>query len=114
VAALGEEESRAVREGLDPEALTLFDLLKKPYLKKAEIERLKAVAASLLETLEARKQEIQDWRAKEATRDAIRQEIYDFLYNDETGLPEVYSDDEIAQKSQIVFAHVFSGISTAV
>ena len=114
VAALGEEESRAVREGLDPEALTLFDLLKKPDLKKAEIERLKAVAASLLETLEARKQEIQDWRAKEATRDAIRQEIYDFLYNDETGLPEVYSDDEIAQKSQVIFAHVFSGSSTAV
>jgi type I restriction enzyme R subunit len=114
VASLGEEESRAVREGLDPEALTLFDLLKKPDLKKAEIERLKTVAASLLETLEARKQEIQDWRAKEATRDAIRQEIYDFLYNDETGLPEVYSADEIAQKSQVVFAHVFSGISTAV
>jgi type I restriction enzyme, R subunit len=40
VAALGEEESRAFREGLDPEALTLFDLLKKPDLKRAEIERL--------------------------------------------------------------------------
>ena len=113
VAALGQEESRAVREGLDPEALTLFDLLKKPDLKKAEIERLKAVAASLLKTIEARKQEIQDWRAKEATRDAIRQEIYDLLYNDETGLPEVYSDDEIAQKSHAIFADVFSGLSIA-
>lgn len=111
VAALGEEESRAVREGLEPEALTLFDLLKKPDLQKAEIKRLKAVAASLLTTLEARKQEIQDWRAKEATRDTIRQEIYDFLYNDETGLPDSYSEDEIAQKSQVVFTHVFSALA---
>ena len=108
VAALGEEESRAMREGLAPEALTLFDLLKKPDLKKPEIERLKGVAASLLTTLEQRKQQVQDWRAKEATRDALRQEIYDFLYNDETGLPDSYSEDEIALKSQVVFAHVFS------
>ena len=108
VAALGEEESRAMREGLDPDALTLFDLLKKPDLKKPEIERLKKVAAELLATLERRKLEIDDWRAKEATRDTIRQTIYDFLYNDETGLPDSYSPQEIEQKSQVVFAHVFS------
>jgi type I restriction enzyme R subunit len=62
-------------------------------------------------TLEERKQQIQDWRAKESTRDAIRQEIYDFLYDDETGLPESYSDEEIGQKSHIVFSHVFSASS---
>ena len=108
VAELGQEESRAVREGLEPEALTLFDLIKKPDLQKAEIERLKKVAAHLLATLEQRKKDIDDWRAKEATRDTIRQTIYDFLYNDETGLPECYSPQEIEQKSQVVFAHVFS------
>ena len=111
VAELSVEESRAVREGLEPEALTLFDLLKKPDLQKAEIERLKGVAAALLVTLEGRKEQIQDWRAKESTRDAIRQEIYDFLFDDETGLPESYSDEEIGQKSQIVFSHIFSGSS---
>ena len=108
VADLGVEESRAMREGLDPKALTLFDLLKKPDLQKAEIERLKGVAASLLVTLEERKQQVQDWRAKESTRDALRQEIYDFLYNDETGLPESYTPDEIMQKSRVVFAHIYS------
>jgi type I restriction enzyme R subunit len=112
VASLGEEESRAVREGLDPEALTLFDLLKNPDLSKPEIDRLKKVAATLLDTLEQRKKEIDDWRAKEATRDTIRQTIYDFLYNDETGLPESYSPQEIEQKSQVVFAHVFSAETT--
>lgn len=111
VAELDQEESRAMREGLDPEALTLFDLLAKPDLSKPEIERLKAVAASLLVTLEQRKQEIQGWRAKEATRDAIRQEIYDFLFDENTGLPESYTPEEIQLKSQIVFAHVFSSAS---
>jgi type I restriction enzyme, R subunit len=108
VAALDSEEARAMREGLDPETLTLFDILKKPELNKSEIERLKKVATSLLETLRKRKSEIDDWRAKEATQDTIRQTIYDFLYNDETGLPESYTPDEILQKSQLVFARIYS------
>jgi type I restriction enzyme, R subunit len=107
VAALDEEESRAIREGLDGEALTLFDLLKKPELSKAEIDRIKKVAVSLLATLEQRKREIDNWRAKEATRDLMRQTIFDFLWNDQTGLPESYTSDEIEKKSEIVFNHVY-------
>jgi type I restriction enzyme R subunit len=107
VAALDDESSRAMREGLDPETLTLFDLLKKPELSKIEIDRIKQVAASLLETLESKKAEIDDWRAKEATQDVIRQSIYDFLYDDNTGLPSTYSSDEIQQKSELVLAHIF-------
>jgi len=41
---LSEEESRAVRENLNNETLVLFDLLKKPELKKKELERIKRVA----------------------------------------------------------------------
>jgi type I restriction enzyme R subunit len=108
VASLDDEESRAMREGLDAEALTLFDLLKKPDLTKPDIERLKKVAVSLLATLEQRKSEINDFRAKEATRDLMRQTIYDFLYSDETGLPASYLPDEIGQKSQLVFQHIYT------
>ena len=105
---LNEEESRAIREGLDPQALTLFDLLKKPDLTKADINRLKKVAASLLALLEARKKEIDDWRAKEATRDTMRQTIYDFLYSDETGLPQSYSEADIGEKTESIFRHVYA------
>ena len=49
-----------------------------------------------------------DWRAKEATQDVMRQAIYDFLYSDETGLPETFSSDEIAAKSLAVFSYVYS------
>lgn len=69
------------------------------------------MAASLLATLEQRKSEIDDWRAKEATQDVMRQTIYDFLYSDETGLPQSYSREEIAQKSQVVFRHVYAAMN---
>ena len=107
VAALDEEAERAIREGLDEETLTLFDLLKKPGLEKSDIERIKKVAVSLMRTLEERKREIDDWRAKEATQDIMRQSIHDFLWSDETGLPATYTLDEIEEKSNQVFAYVY-------
>lgn len=96
-----------MREGLDDETLTLFDLLKKDNLEKKDIERIKKVAVELLETLKRKKREIDDWRAKEQTRDAIRQTIKNFLYDDATGLPESYSEPEIDEKTQAVFQHAF-------
>ena len=107
VAALDDEASRAMREGLDDPTLTLFDLLKKPDLTKSEIARIKKVAVSLFKTLQERKREIDDWRAKEATQDLMRQTIHDFLYSDETGLPASYTLDEIEEKSNQVFAYVY-------
>lgn len=107
VGALDEEATRAMREGLDEETLALFDLLKKDDLEKGDIDRLKKVAIDLLGILKRKKQEIDDWRAKETTRDDMRQTIQDFLYNDTTGLPEAYSEPEINAKAQAVFAHVY-------
>lgn len=101
------EAHRALREGLDEESLAIFDLLSKPDLAKQEIDRIKAVATGLLELLNAKKRDIDNWRAKEATRDDVRRAIADFLYADATGLPENYSDVEITEKANMVFAHVF-------
>jgi type I restriction enzyme R subunit len=41
---MDDEESRAVREGLDEESLAVFDLLRKPNLTSGDIKRIKAVA----------------------------------------------------------------------
>ena len=46
-----------------------------------------------------------DWEQKQATRDQVKQTIRDFLYSDETGLPESYSVDEITMKSDLIFGH---------
>jgi type I restriction enzyme R subunit len=105
---MNDEESRAVREGLDEESLAVFDLLKKPDLSAKEIERIKSVAVALLQTLKAEKLRIRHWRDKEATRDAVRLAIRDFLWDEATGLPVArYTEDDVQARAEDVYAHVF-------
>ncbi len=105
---LDQEEDRAIREGLDQESLAIFDLLNKPDLSKGDIKRIKQVSIELLATLKAEKLRIERWREKEATRDAVRLTIHDFLWSDSTGLPiEVYEETDVAEKAAEVFRHVF-------
>jgi type I restriction enzyme R subunit len=106
VNSLDEEEQRNVREGLDVETQTLFDLLKKEPLAPKEIKKLKEVAQELLTALKAEKLK-ENWREKSATRDSVKTAIYDFLYSDETGLPESYAEDEIEEKANVIFQHIF-------
>ncbi len=113
VQELDEEDSRAMREGLDEESLTIFDLLKKHDLSAAQIKRIKAVAVNLLETLKAEKLRVDQWREKEATRDAVRIAIHDFLYSDETGLPvDCYNEEEVTERAEEVFRHVYRAYPT--
>ncbi len=112
VEELDEEEQRAIREGLDVESVVIFDLLKKPDLSPKEIASIKEVAVSLLANLKAEQLRVNQWRDKEATRDAVRGTIFDYLYSDKTGLPDSYTDDEIKTKSEDVFRHVFYAYPT--
>ena len=105
VAALDDEQARALREGLDQPTLALFDLLKKEELTPADIKRIKQVAVDLYARLREELARIRDWDRKQATRDQVKQTIFDFLYSDETGLPESYSEEEITIKSNMVFGH---------
>lgn len=109
---LSAEERRAMEEGLDEETLALFDLLSKP-LTKGDRTKIKKVAAELLETLKAERLRVENWREKESTRDAVKQKIYDFLYDDSTGLPESdYSVDDIKVLTENVFRHVYRAYPT--
>ena len=108
VEALGEEEQRSIREGLDEESLAIFDLLRKPELTPAETKQVKKVAVELLKTLKAEKLKIDHWREKEASRDAVKVAIRDFLWREETGLPlDSYSDAEVSAKTEDIFRHVY-------
>lgn len=105
---MSEEEGRAMRENLDEESLAVFDLLRKPDLSAGEIERIKAVAVELIETLKSEKLRIARWQEKEATRDAVRQAILDYLWNDSTGLPvDTYTEDDVQSRADDVYRHVF-------
>ena len=113
VQELDKEETRAMREGLDEESLALFDLLVKPDLAPSAIKKIKTVAVGLLATLKAEKLKIYQWRDREATRDAVRVVIHNFLYNEDTGLPaDSYSDAEVTMKSDEVFVHVYRAYPT--
>jgi type I restriction enzyme R subunit len=105
---MSEEELRAFREGLDEESLAVFDLLKKPDLSAGEIKKVKTVAVDLLETLKEEKLRITRWQDKEATRDAVRQAIFDFLWKDSTGLPvDKYTEGDVLVKAEDVYRHVY-------
>jgi len=105
---LDAEDFRAIEEGLDQENLVLFDLLKKPGLSPKHIKQIKKIGGELLALLKREKLKIDHWRDKEATRDAVRLTILDFLYNDRTGLPvDSYTEDEVERVAQDVFQHVF-------
>ena len=108
VKRIGDEEARALKEGLNEETLALFDILKKPELSKREIKKIKQVAAELLDNLKAEQLKVANWRDKEGTRDAVRQRIYDFLYDDKTGLPvDNYEEEDIDMLTGVVYQHVY-------
>ncbi len=113
VQELDEEENRAIREGLDEESLAIFDLLKKPELSSAEIKRVKAVATQLLERLKTEKLQVDHWRDKESTRDAVRVTIRDYLWDENTGLPvDAFAEDDVELKAEEVFRHIYRAYPT--
>jgi type I restriction enzyme, R subunit len=114
VEELGEEQQRAVKEGLDEDSLALFDLLLKPDLSKPDTDRIKKVAKGLHSILEVEIARVQDFYAKQATRDAVKVSINDYLYDDKTGLPESFGFDEIDMKTEKVFAHVVMGARNSI
>jgi len=86
----------------------LFDLLSKPNLKPREIAKIKQIATALLSTLKAERLKVANWQQKESSRDAVKQQIYDFLYDERTGLPiEQYEEDEISDITDRVFLHIY-------
>lgn len=106
--ALSQEEKRAVREGLDEESLVLFDLLNKPSLQPKDVVKIKQVATALLSTLKAERLKVANWQQKESTRDAVKQQIFDFLYDERTGLPvDDYEEEDISAITEKVFLHLY-------
>lgn len=109
---LDEEAQRATSEGLSEETLAIFDLLKKPNIQPAEIKRLKGIASNLLQILKQEILQMEQWYDKEFTRDRIKIKIENFLYSDDTGLPESYEIEEVTEKTKVVFLHVMQVYKT--
>lgn len=106
---LSEEESRALAEGLDQETLAIFDLLRKPELSKKEEEEVKKVAIKTLSTLKEEKLRIERWRESTQVAAQVKTIIFDNLQ----WLPqEAYADDEVNERTDLVYQHIFSNHSS--
>lgn len=104
---LSEEDTRAAREGLSQEHLALFDQLQKPNLTKADRERIKKVAKELLEALKANKEKYNQWTEKEASQADVKTFIRDYLWNEQIGLPESFTPEEVDEKSEQLYGFIF-------
>ena len=110
VEALDNEEKRHVREGLSESDLALFDILcnYKADIKPSTRERLKQVAHSLLETIQAQLQTLENWREKDTTKSQIRTLIHNHLYDENTGLPvDDFEETDINELAKVIFLHVY-------
>ena len=67
---------------------------------------MKIVAIGLHEVLSAEVSRVQDFYAKQATRDAMKICIYDYLFDEESGLPDSFEFHEVDEKTEVVFAHL--------
>jgi type I restriction enzyme R subunit len=101
---MSDEDQRSVREGLDEEELTIFDLLTKPEpkLTKAQEVEVKNIARTLLAKLKKEKL-ILDWRLKENAKADVRQTIRE----EYDALPDIYDrrlwEDKVERTYQFVF-----------
>lgn len=91
--SLSEEQKRYMREGFkNDEELALYELLVKDNLTKAEIKKLKLVAAELLDKLKAELKGMDHPFDKPSTKATIIVTIRDTLWQE---LPESYSEESI-------------------
>ena len=94
-AEMQEEELAYAAEGFEnQEQKTVYDMLTKPELSKSDIKKIKATSVGLLQQIEKQLKNVQGIFNKESTRDGFRQNIYDYLYSDATGLPASSYDEE--------------------
>jgi type I restriction enzyme, R subunit len=102
---LNGEEKRAISEQLSEEELALFDLLTQPEPELADKEKsqVKKTARELLNKLKGEKL-VLDWRKRQESRAQVRVTIEEVL---DRGLPEVYTRELFARKTEAVFHHIY-------
>ena len=100
------EEQRYVREGFSSdEELSLYDMLFREDLSKADIKKIKSVAAMLLQKVKAKIAELDHWTDKQETKAAIDNLIRDTLWSE---LPDSYDEISISEYRQRIYEYVFT------
>ena len=103
---MDQEEQRYVREGFSSdEELSLYDLLFSENLSKQDIQKLKGVAADLLQKVKAKIAELDHWTDKQETKAAVDNLIRDTLWSE---LPSCYDEFSISRYRQKIYEYVYT------
>lgn len=103
---MSQEEQRYVREGFkSDEELSLYDMLFRDGLSKADIKKLKEVAVSLIQKIKTKIAELDHWTDKQETKAAIDNLIRDTLWAE---LPECYDEVSISTYRQQIYEYVYT------
>ena len=103
---MDQEEQRYVREGFSSdEELSLYDLLFSENLSKQDIQKLKGVAADLLQKVKAKIAELDHWTDKQETKAAVDNLIRDTLWSE---LPSCYDEPSISRYRQKIYEYVYT------
>lgn len=109
---LDAEERRAAEEGLEPDELALFDLLKRDKLSKADRERIKQASRDLLTSLRDILAPMRDWTATETTRAEVETHILDHIHLTLPSPP--FSEDDKTTAAQELYDYFFQRSQTGV
>lgn len=103
-AELENEEQAHVVLGLTSDQKPVFDLLVQDDLTKKEIKQIKSASIELLNAITQKIESVQGIFQKKSTRDGLRQNIYDRLYDERTGLPaSKYDENSLQVKTDTLF-----------
>jgi len=103
---LSQEDQRAVREQLDQDTLTIFDLLKEgKELSDIDLKEVKKVAKQTLDKLKAEKLKIPNWKESRQIKAQVKSTIYEHLL---WLPPDAYTDEEVSLRSVAVYQHVYT------
>ena len=101
-----EEQQRYVREGFtSDEELSLYDMLFRDDLSKADIKKVKEVSVSLLAKVKEQISRLDHWTDKQETKAVVDTLIRDTLWNE---LPECYDDLSISYYRQQIYEYVYT------
>ena len=100
-ADLSEEEQRALRENLEEDELTVFDMLvSNKKISDKEKAKVKEAARELLERLKENEFRVNHWTEKVQTASAVRVVIENYLFEK---LPSPSYDKDISIKTDLLF-----------
>lgn len=102
--------SSTAPEGHEAESLAVFNILVagKGDLDAPTRTRVAEVVTELMERVRAKQAEDPDWKQTRRAQAGVQQVVYDFLWDERTGLPvAAFTDEQVEQLWTNVYAHVW-------